>query len=263
MSDPTPRPVDDPAAEEPGSGYRSRSPKVAFVVAAVAAVVAIVALVIPSTGEPDEPAADASAPPSDSQVAASEEEQQMYDALATLARRDPTDPLARGAVDAPVVMIEYSDFQCPYCGRHARETAPELIERYVDQGVLRIEWRDFPYLGEESLTAAVAARAAGEQGRFWEFHQALFTAQESPNSGAIDDEWLTERAREADLDLERFAADLDNEALQEQVSRDAAEGQQIGVSGTPAFLINGRPIIGAQETGVFIHAIEMALAEVS
>ena len=77
----------------------------------------------------------------------------------TLARRDFDDPMAVGRVDAPVVMVEYSDFQCPYCGRFARETKPELLRQYVERGVLRIEWRNFPIFGEESERAARAAWA--------------------------------------------------------------------------------------------------------
>ena len=69
--------------------------------------------------------------------------------------------MALGDVDAPVVMISYSEFQCPFCGKYARDTEPILVEKYVDSGVLRIEWRDFPYLGPESTTAAQAGRGSG------------------------------------------------------------------------------------------------------
>jgi protein-disulfide isomerase len=275
MSDPTPRPSDaafspedtGAAAEDTGappadtgSGYRPRSPKMAAAVALVAALVAAVALMFQSGGG-EGPVADAPGAAGSDQAAASQQE--AIEALAALARRDPDDPLARGAVDAPVVMIEYSDFQCPYCGRYARDTAPELVERYVDAGLLRMEWRDFPYLGEESLAVAVAARAAGEQQMFWEFHHAFFAAQPSPNSGEIDTAWLVERARDAGLDTDRFTADLDDPALRERVERDAREGQQIGVSGTPAFLINGHPIIGAQPTEAFVQVIEQVLETAS
>src|SRR5699024_5603667 len=73
-------------------------------------------------------------------------------------RRDADDPMAIGDVDAPVVLIDYSDFQCPFCGKFARDTAPELIDEYVDEGILRIEWRDFPYLGDDSWKGARAGR---------------------------------------------------------------------------------------------------------
>ena len=79
-------------------------------------------------------------------------------------------PPTLGDEDAPVTMVEYSDFQCPYCGRFARETKPALLREQVEEGVLRIEWRNFPLFGEESERAALAAWAAGQQGKFWEFH---------------------------------------------------------------------------------------------
>ena len=276
MSDPTPRPpgaasspqepgatAADPGAtaEDTDSGYRPRSPKMATAVALIAVLVAAVALAFQSSGGGEDPVADAPGATGSGQATPSQEE--AIEALAALARRDPDDPLARGAVDAPVVMVEYSDFQCPYCGRYAVETAPELVERYVDTGLLRMEWRDFPYLGEKSLTVAVAARAAGEQQMFWEFHHAFFAAQPSPNSGEIDTAWLVELAREAGLDTDRFAADLDDPSLRERVEHDAREGQQIGVSGTPAFLINGHPIIGAQPTEAFVQLIEQVLETAS
>lgn len=73
-----------------------------------------------------------------------------------------------------MVLIAYSDYQCPFCGRWVEETMPELIDRYVDSGVLRIEWREFPYLGEASWQLAVGARAAAEQDLFWEFHERVY-----------------------------------------------------------------------------------------
>lgn len=109
-----------------------------------------------------------------------------------------------GDEDAQVVMTEYSDFQCPYCGRFARDTAPELIRDYVDKGVLRLEWRDFPYFGDESVLAAQAGRAAAAQGEFWAFHDLMYERQAPMNSGAITVASLTQFARELGLDTEAF-----------------------------------------------------------
>ncbi|WP_374103454.1 DsbA family protein [Streptomyces sp. RK31] len=99
--------------------------------------------------------------------------------LLALARRDTADPLALGSPDAPVVLIDYSDFQCPFCGRFARETKPALVRDYVDKGILRIEWRDFPVFGAESDQAARAGWAAGQQDRFWQS-----TTRPTPNRAA-------------------------------------------------------------------------------
>lgn len=180
-------------------------------------------------------------------------------AFAELHRRDPDDPMAMGAVDAPVVMVEYSEFQCPFCGRFARDTAPTLIDEYVDEGLLRIEFRDFPYLGPDSDVVAKAARAAGEQGKFWEFHDLVFANQLPPNSGQLDRDYLLDLADQAGLDTEQFLADLESEEFARAINRDRNEGLDLGVTGTPAFFINDQLVMGAQPTDVFVDVIEAAL----
>jgi protein-disulfide isomerase len=164
---------------------------------------------------------------------------------------------ALGDADAPVVMVEYGDFRCPFCGEFARETEPKLVDEYVESGTLRMEWRDFPYLGRESVRAALAARAAQEQGKFWEYHDLLYENQ----SGGFSDERLVELARETHLDTEEFEADLGSARHQEAVTRDFREGQRIGITGTPTFLINGEMLAGAQPIEVFEDAIEQAKRE--
>lgn len=100
-------------------------------------------------------------------------------------RREPTAArvLAVGRADAPVVMIEYSDFQCAFCGQFARKTEPELLRSYVDKGLLRIEWRNFSVFGEESEQAALAGWAAGQQKKFWEFHDVAYSNPRERNAG--------------------------------------------------------------------------------
>jgi protein-disulfide isomerase len=190
---------------------------------------------------------------------ASEQIRELGEALA---RRDPADPTALGQADAPVVLVAYSDYQCPFCGRWVEQTQPELVERYVEQGVLRIEWREFPYLGEASWQLAVGARAAAEQDLFWAFHERVYRERENLD-GAGEDlrDRMVELAVEVGADPERFAADLDREDLSAAVEADFAEGQSLGVSGTPAFLVNGAPVMGAQPLEVFTSAVEAALAE--
>lgn len=124
--------------------------------------------------------------------------------MAALAQGAADDPRALGRADAPVVMIMWSDFHCPFCGRFARKTEPELVKRYVDRGVLRFEWRDFPYIGAESLPAAVAGRAAAAQGRFWEFSDVVYGQQRRPRSSDFDAEHLRGYARQAGLDLPAY-----------------------------------------------------------
>src|SRR5690606_38634094 len=140
----------------------------------------------------------------------------------------------------------YSEFQCPFCGKFAKDTKPTLVEEYVEDGTLRIEWRDFPYMGEESTRAATAARAAGEQAKCWEFHDARFAAQARPNSGTLTAAYLLGIADDLGPATEKFRKDMRSGPIAEAVARDFSEGQQIGVTGTPAFVVNGRPIMGAQ-----------------
>ncbi|GAB2875870.1 DsbA family protein [Nocardioides pacificus] len=231
-----------------------KSPLVPIAVAVIA-MISLILIVVASGGE-EEPQRAADVVPGGSSPRSGVEGSD--DPLEQIVRREEGDPMAIGDVDAPVVMIAYSEFQCPFCGKFARDTAPTLEEKYVDEGVLRIEWRDFPYLGEESVLAARAGRAAAAQASFWEFHDAMFADQLPPNSGRLTEDHVAGIAEEIGLDVERFRADLDSEPVRKLVDADFEEGQSIGVTGTPSFLINGTPIVGAQPTEVFEQVIEEA-----
>lgn len=211
------------------------------------------ALPDPAAGDAASPGpSDAAAPgPSDEQIAA----------LRGYERRHANDPMAVGAVDAPVVMVEWSDYQCPFCGSFARDTKPVLLDRYVDEGLLRIEYRDLPILGEESNLAALAARAAARQDAFWAYHDRLFAEERPVNGGMLTREYLLGLAGDLDLDVERFAADLDDPEVAAAVRADLEEGRQLGITATPAFLINGRPLLGGQPTEVFERIVEQLAAE--
>ncbi|MFJ3832615.1 DsbA family protein [Streptomyces sp. NPDC090046] len=180
--------------------------------------------------------------------------------LKALARRESGDKLAVGRADAPVVLIEYSDFKCGYCGKFARDTEPELVKKYVADGTLRIEWRNFPIFGAESEAAAKAAWAAGQQDRFDAFHAAAY-AEGSKEKGFAGPR-LVELAREAGVpDLQRFEADMAGEQAAAALKKDQEEGYRIGVTSTPSFLLDGRPIAGAQPLATFTAAIAAAKAE--
>ncbi len=132
------------------------------------------------------------------------------------------------------------------------------MKEYVEDGTLRVEWRDFPYLGQDSLNAAVAARAAQEQGKFWEYHELLYRNQ----SGGFSMEKLLGLADEAGLDVERFEEDLASpDRYTQVVAEDFREGQERGISGTPTFVINGQVIAGLQPVEVYEDAIERAKRE--
>lgn len=176
-----------------------------------------------------------------------------------LARRDPADPLAAGPVDAPVVMVVYSDYQCPFCAVWAEQTQPTMLE-YVEAGDLRIEWRDLAVFGPDSERAARAAYAAGLQGAFWEFHGALFASGEKRAAADLTEQALVTLAGSLGLDADVFAADLASAQVATAVQANADEAAAIGVFSTPSFLIGEQTVVGAQPTEVFVAAVEDALA---
>lgn len=177
-----------------------------------------------------------------------------------LARRVADDPTALGAVDAPVVLVEYADYRCPFCGVLSRETLPTLISEYVDSGQLRIEWRDNPIFGETSVLAAVAAHAAGEQGLFWEYNTAVYASAPETGHLEIDRDKVLDYARDIGVpDMAQFEADLANPALVQRVQINAQEAQQIGVTSVPSIVINDVAIAGAQPLQVFQDVVDEQL----
>jgi len=138
---------------------------------------------------------------------------------------------------------------------------PELYEKYVKNGTLRLEWKDFPYQGRESVDAALAARAAQAQGQFWEYHDLIYANQSSGNSGGYNEESLTALAEEAGLNTQKFEKDLREARYEDVVQADFEEGQGLGISGTPTFFINGRVLVGLQPLATFEEAIEEAERE--
>ena len=176
-------------------------------------------------------------------------------------RRDADDVTAIGDVDAPLVLIEYSDYRCPFCGVFARDTLPQLTKEYIDAGKLRFEWRDFPVFGEESMDGAMAARSAGEQGLYWEYHTAMY--EDAPERGhlKINREAIMKWAKQVGVpDLGKFEADLDNPDLRAAVEADAAQARKLGASGTPTFVVGSRLVVGAQPIEAFRETIDEQLA---
>lgn len=170
-------------------------------------------------------------------------------------RHEEGDPLAVGDLEAPVTIVVFSDFQCPYCALWNDETLPEL-QGYVDEGDLRIEWRDVAVFGEDSQRAAMAAYAAGMQGKYVEFASSLFDGGEAPSPSALKEDNLLALAKDLDLDIDRFTADLDSDEVRDGVERNFDEAHDLGVFSTPMFLINGHPMRGAQDPQEFIDLVE-------
>jgi len=168
-----------------------------------------------------------------------------------------------GSVDAPIAMIEFSDLQCSFCARHASQTFPELRRNYIDTGKLRYAVRDLPLpIHGHAVPAAVAARCAGEQGKFWEMRQAIYLAR-----GRLDREPYAAMAGELGLDVDRFEACRRDDRQLANVRADAALAAAEGIASTPAFVIGrivdgefkGETIVGAKPYAVFAAKIDALL----
>jgi protein-disulfide isomerase len=163
----------------------------------------------------------------------------------------------RGNPAAPVTIVEFSDFQCPNCGRFARNTAPQIVEEYVETGQVNIVYKHFPVRGPDSMSASSALQCAGDQGKFWEFHDLLFNDQEAEGSGWASTENMKEFASELGLDREEFDSCLDSEKYKSFVEDDFAFAREIGATGTPTFVVvnsdGSEPegILGAQPFSSF------------
>jgi protein-disulfide isomerase len=173
---------------------------------------------------------------------------------ATAANASDDDPFW-GPEDAAVIIEEFADFECPFCGRHAAETLPQIKEAYGDR--VRYIYRDFPLTNMHQFAqkAAEASQCAHEQGQFWEYHDLLFE-----NQGALAVPNLKAYAEQVGADTEEFNDCLDSGKNAPEVLLDLQDGQQAGVSGTPAFLINDLLLSGAQPFEQFQVVIDQALA---
>jgi protein-disulfide isomerase len=164
-----------------------------------------------------------------------------------------------GPEDAPVVVIEYSDFQCPYCQAFAQGAGEQLREEYVANGDVRFVYRHFAFLGPESFSAALASECAEAQGRFWDYHDKLFEQQAAENSGAFDDGQLKRYAGELGLDQEAFDTCLDSKQFENIVEAEIEEAQRRRINSTPSVLVNGQLITGASNFDILRGAIDAAL----
>lgn len=168
---------------------------------------------------------------------------------------------SQGKADAPVVIIEYSDFECGYCKRFYDTTLKQIIDTYVASGKVQISYKHFPFLADSSLPKAVVAECAAEQGKFWEMHNMLFSGRIPAGTDAEIAAAATQVTGELGLDAAKFADCLKDDAVRARVLADADEGQRVGVRGTPSFLVDGELIVGAQPFAAFRLAIEQALAD--
>ncbi len=165
-----------------------------------------------------------------------------------------------GDPKAPVRIIEFADFQCPYCLRYWQETEPLIIKTYIATGKVFYEYRSVgAFIGPESASAAEAAYCAGDQGKFWEYHDILYSNWTGENAGDFAPDKLHQYAAAAGLDTNKFNDCLRRGLHKGQVQQDVADAQADGIHATPSFVINGKLIEGAQSFDVMQQEIESAL----
>jgi len=158
----------------------------------------------------------------------------------------------RGPADAKITIVEFSDFQCPYCAR-GKANMDTVMKMYPND--VKLVFKQLPLsFHKMAAPAAKAALAAGKQGKFWEMHDKFFE-----NQGKLNDEYFLEVAKELNLDVEKFKADKDSEEIAKQVTAEAAEASKYGISGTPGFFVNGIAVKGAYPPEHFKKIIDRLL----
>lgn len=174
------------------------------------------------------------------------------------------DPI-EGKKDAPVTLVEFSDYQCPFCKRTFDDTMPQLKEKYIDTGKIKHVFRDYPMpFHQNGMPAAIAANCANDQGKYWDYHNILFSKQtewENLSSNATNAKFKEYAKDIANIDASKFNSCLDSEKYKDEVDKDIADGSLYGVSGTPTFYIGNEEkgytqIVGAQPLASFENIIK-------
>lgn len=184
-------------------------------------------------------------------------------AVMTLGPRDAI----LGNPSATVTIVEYGDYQCPYCGMFFDQTEPQIVQNYVNTGKVRMVFRDFPFLGPESTAAANAAQCAEDQNKLWPYHNALYAAKYADfTGGGKEDDGFFSRAeflklaQQVGLNMTQFTSCVDNTSDASIVAQEKAAATAAGVDSTPTFFVNGQQVVGAQPYSVFQQTIDSALA---
>jgi protein-disulfide isomerase len=167
-----------------------------------------------------------------------------------------------GPQTAKVVVEEFADFQCPYCGQFHSVAEPRLREQYIQTGMIRYIFRNYLVVGAESNLAANAALCAGDQDAFWSYHDLLYTNQGAENSGAFATPRLESFAAQLNLDGVKFDQCLSNQAHLDIINGDTQAGHRYGINGTPSFIVNGRQVSFTEQDTQFqalFDAIDKAL----
>jgi protein-disulfide isomerase len=164
-----------------------------------------------------------------------------------------------GASSAKVTVVEYADYECPFCEKFFSGVWPELYAKYVKTGKIKFFYQDFAFLGPDSNTAAEATHCAADQNKFWQYHDYLFSNQGQEGSGWATADHQKQFAQAVGLNTAQFNQCLDSGKYKTEVLNETAAGKSYGVSGTPTVFVNGVAIVGAQPASAFEKAIDAAL----
>lgn len=173
----------------------------------------------------------------------------------------PAEAPILGNPGAKVAIVEFADFQCPFCERFFTEIEPQLKSEFIDTGKANFSYQHFAFLGPESLTAGQAAECAKDQGKFWEMHDAIYKAQNGENQGTFSAAKMQNLASKIQLDKTVFQTCMKDLTTKDKVIFQTQFGKTLGVSGTPTVFINGTRLIGMRDYQEFKTAIEAALLE--
>ncbi len=216
-------------------------------------------------------------PPKEAQEEAEPEKQEIAEAVKAVADATVDDDAMKGSPDAPVTIIEFSDFLCPFCAVSAgfrddlatqmktrdetwEAAVPKILENYLESGDVRFVFRDCPFHSGGSVRASEATECARDQDKYWEMHDLLFLRQEDfPEEEAAINDFLASLAEELELEPEAFKTCLEEGKYTAEVQHDLEEAKAAGVTGTPTYFINGHKLVGAQGFAAFAEIIEEEL----
>jgi len=169
-----------------------------------------------------------------------------------------------GSQDATVTLVEFGDYQCFYCNRFFHNTESDIVKNYVDTGKVKIIFKDFTIIGQDSLNAAHASHCANEKGKFWEYHDTLYNHWTGENNGWASSDNLLEFAKQVGLDETAFSECMSDSRYNSIIEQSNSDARTLGITGTPAFFVIGSDntitrISGAQPYEVFEKIFELKL----
>ena len=171
-----------------------------------------------------------------------------------------TDDPSLGNANAKLTVVEFGDYQCPFCGRFFKDVETQLKKDYVDTGKVKFVFKNLAFLGKESTDTANAALCAKEQNKFWEYHDKIYSSQQGENQGTFSIDNLKKFAADLGLNSSQFNQCLDSQKYNAQVTADAAEANKNGFQSTPSTAVGDAPVIGAQPYSAFKTIIDQKLS---